>query len=464
MIVIFFYAIVNPILSHSIQFELDLNINKQKSNRFDNIRQLIDQDLSSDLKSNIITANISIGKPKQNFNLAYDIGSHQTWVVQSQLNEFVQNTYDKTKSETVIHKGGNYFIEEYYGYEIKEQIQFSSNNLNPMMNKSKELFSLVVIYNLDNNKYLPYDGALGLNREYNEKEIFVGSSKRAHVNHRFSIIEYLYNNKYIERRVFSHKAISKTKGILYLGETGTKEKNYPTCNSVTPTSFEKSAYSSYWHCYTSAIYNQKTRSKIMDLALEAVFDSNFDYLAFPEEEGKLLFDYLQKNGLDGCKQKSVLDIGTTLLCKVMDRAKLPDISFYISGFNVTITPDDYIKENITQDDIENEITVYQLKIITDSYLRLSFLLGSFALLKQQMIFDYENDSVGFIALKQNPIDNKELRTINDINRLKYVMMCFIVMMSISIIITLLFCLLIYKKQVRFKQYKIVINNNINYIK
>lgn len=443
-------------LISSIQLALDLNINQQynlTSNNngvADNMRHLLDQDIEINTKTQLITANISFGTPSQFFNLVYDTGIHQSWLVDSKISQFVKSAYNKTKSKTGIKIGGNYFLEDNLGYEIKEEIHFTSNGITtPII--GKELFSLILLFQLDKEKSFPYDGALGLNRQYDEKEISVEKKRRVYANYRFSIIGYLYNNEYIARKVFAHKAISKSKAILYLGETGTEEQNYQTCNSEIVSNFNKSSYKSYWHCYVSIIYNHNTGKKILDLSIEAVFDTNFDYIAFPVEKGTQLFEYLQLNGLIGCQKTWLLDLAHSLLCNEINRELLPDISFYISGFNITVTPDDYIREKlIITDDENNPQTVYQLKMLYNNYLSTSMVLGGYALMKQHMIFDYDNMSVGFIALKENVLKKNEQESNynngrEDIQRLKFVMMCFIIMMSVIIVLCLINILFLRKK-------------------
>ena len=368
----------------------------------------------------LMTIPLCFGLPQQCFNLLYSINTHKTYVYNSTLNMKIKHTYYISRSKT----------KKYNNRDNLEQIQkdLYANEICDIVSNftdNKELlFSFYLVNEVDYSLYLPYDGSAGLAREYKD-DIVIPRHFRTDANESYSLIDYLYKNRLIKRKVFAHKIFKSSKrGSVYLGEAGTNSIHYNKCKSNTLN--EGNCYRTLWHCGISNITIKN--KQILPRKKSIVFNSDSYYTIVPDSISEDLYRTLLGDDyyINKCKLFSLGEYGLGLFCDSIPE-NISDIILTIDeGFNVTIKGDQMFRYTHYHK-FQIDFWGYVSSITSDMFLDETIVLGKLFIENYHMIFDYEDNTVGFIEMTAY----KDIST--DITLIKSLYMIASLLMVIAVI-------------------------------
>ena len=229
-----------------------------------------------------------------------------------------------------------------------------------------------------------FDGILGLGNNYPKAD------EDNSFDERFSLVHNLYSNGVIDKKIFGHEYKTRKNGYLYLGEVPPSlGYDYFKC-TVAPFI----PYLNKWHCESRAIaisnganYTQYTSPYI--------FDTAYIDIRGPFYEGNTILSDIRDAIGEKCDFISE-DIDeenryVKLVCDYdVDIGKAPDVNFYLKGgYNLKLKNIDIFRVVL----IEGK-KKYLSKIIGDT--RYNYWnLGEPILKNYDMVFNYEDNSIGF---------------------------------------------------------------------
>ena len=351
-----------------------------------NLRNLYQKLKSDDFIYHILKTEICIGVPPQCFKVAYDTGS--TYLILGAVNtnaKFSKN-FNFSISETFKSSANSFYAFPYrYGViqarEVSDFLKLS-NDL-----KSKYMISFLLTWNTT-EKY-DFEGILGLGNYYPKRD------EDNSFDERFSFVHNLYNNGIISKKIFGHEYTDRNNGYLYLGEIPpTLGSNYFKC-PVSPFI----PYINKWHCESRAIAFSNGRQNFTQFHSPYAFDTGYIDIRGPFYEGNSLLSEINDISNGKCHFISE-DIDNEqryikLICEYeLDIKNIPDIIFYLRGFELKLKNIDMFRVVLIDGKKK-----YMSKIVGDS--RYSYwILGEPILKNYNMVFNYEDNTVGF-TVNQN---------------------------------------------------------------
>lgn len=383
----------------------------------------------------LMTIPLCFGEPKQCFNLMYDTFSHVTYVYNSTMNMRIRHTYYITRSQTKE-------IEPNKSEPKKLNIDLSGNEIKDLISNftnektipnTQNMFTFYLINILTNSLYLPYDGVIGLSRFY-DTDLVIDKHKRINASNEVSIMEHLYKNKYINKKIFAHKIYKKYKqGVFYLGETGISSKSNKVNYCISEPYTNKNCYFSYWQCRVSSFLTGNDL-KINLINSTIIFNSGYYYVQIPQfYKDRVFLSLLGQEIFETCNEFSLDEDGMALFCPELPKAKLPDIVFQIiDGFNVTLKGDQLFMYTY-YNKFDKNYWGYQSLITYNYFLQGTFIMGKIFMENYHMIFDYENNKVGLIEIEEN----EKMHNVNVINSVLINVInieCLLLMFGIGVIL------------------------------
>ena len=363
-------------------------------NQTSNIRQL---SFTNTIYTNntyyLLTIPLCLGLPKQCFNLVYETASHYTFVYNSTLNMKIKHTYYMTRSTTkkVRHNKKVEYIDSHFGNEINDIVSNFTND-------NDKLFSFLLVNNINYGIYLPYDGTLGLARLYNSS-VLTPRHFTISANEDYSLIDYLFREKLITQKIFAHKIFKKTKtGIFYIGEEGTSLKNeiYPKCSSTLLS--KDNCFFSYWSCKITNIYIGG--KDVLKKPLYSVFDTRYYYILIPQNGAEEIYASIlgKEFFTDNCRFLSLKEDGMALFCQTLPDKKFSNITITTKeNFNLTIDGN-HLFMYTHYEGMNIDYWGYQCLITSDYFLSETMILGKIFVENYHMIFNMEDNTVGFISM------------------------------------------------------------------
>lgn len=385
------FSLILSLFTKFKSFKVNLNY---EMNHSSNIRQL---SFTNTIYTNntyyLMTIPLCLGLPKQCFNLIYETASHYTFVYNSTLNMKIKHTYYMTRSTTkkVRRDLKVEYLNGQYGNEINDIVSNFTNDKN-------KLFSFLLVNNINYGIYLPYDGAIGLARKYNSS-VLTPSHLLIFANEEYSLIDYLFREELINKKVFAHKIFKKAKtGIFYIGEEGTSSINeiYPKCSSALL--YKESCYSSYWNCKITNIYIEG--KDVLKKPLYSIFDTRYYYILIPQKGAEEIYssilgkDFFSEN----CRFLSLKEDGMGLFCQTLPDKQFSDITITTKeNFNLTIDGS-HLFMYTHYEGMNIDYWGYQCLITSDYFHTETMILGKIFIENYHMIFNMEDNTVGFISM------------------------------------------------------------------
>ena len=380
---IFSYISIFSSFSNCIKLSLVSNPSIQTSiNSNTNLRSLSTQDLSTanDIY-NILTTELCIGNPTQCFKLAYDTGNQYLIIGVTNTKAKFAKLFNTSLSET-FKSTTNSFFSLPYRYGIIQAREVSDFLKLPNNLQAKYMLSFMMSWNTT-EKY-EFDGILGLGNNYPKAD------EDNSFDERFSLVHNLYSNGVIDKKIFGHEYKTRKNGYLYLGEVPPSlGYDYFKC-TVAPFI----PYLNKWHCESRAIaisnganYTQYTSPYI--------FDTAYVDIRGPFYEGNTILSDIRDAIGEKCdfifEDIDEENRYVKLVCDYdVDIGKAPDVNFYLKGgYNLKLKNIDIFRVVL----IEGK-KKYLSKIIGDT--RYNYWnLGEPILKNYDMVFNYEDNSIGF---------------------------------------------------------------------
>ena len=385
LIILYIFSYISIFSSFSYCIKLSLVSNPSiptSINSNTNLRSLSTQDLSTanDIY-NILTTELCIGNPTQCFKLAYDTGNQYLIIGVTNTKAKFAKLFNTSLSET-FKSTTNSFFSLPYRYGIIQAREVSDFLKLPNNLQAKYMLSFMISWNTT-EKY-EFDGILGLGNNYPKAD------EDNSFDERFSLVHNLYSNGVIDKKIFGHEYKTRKNGYLYLGEVPPSlGYDYFKC-TVSPFI----PYLNKWHCESRAIaisnganYTQYTSPYI--------FDTAYIDIRGPFYEGNTILSDIRDAIGEKCDFISE-DIDeenryVKLVCDYdVDIGKAPDVNFYLKGgYNLKLKNIDIFRVVL----IEGK-KKYLSKIIGDT--RYNYWnLGEPILKNYDMVFNYEDNSIGF---------------------------------------------------------------------
>ena len=394
----FFTTIISiklPLSSSYVDLNNKLsNFNNNTTNK--NLRNLLNQKLdTNDYIYHILKTELCIGVPPQCFKVAYDTGTTYLILGLYNTNSKFANNFNFSKSET-FKSVLNSFYSFPYRFGVIQAREVSDYLKLPENIKSKYMISFMVSWNTS-EKY-EFDGILGLGNYYPKRD------EDNSFDERFSYIHNLYSNGIISKKIFGHEYTDRTNGILYLGEVPiSMGYNYYKC-SVAPFI----AYMNKWHCESRAIALTNGKN-FTQFHSPLAFDTAYVDLRGPFYEGNSILSEISEISHGKCQfiSEEIDDENRyiKLVCDYdLDIKSIPDVIFYLRGFELRLKNIDLFRAVLIDGKKK-----YISKIIGDS--RYNYWnLGEPILKNYNMVFNYEDNSVGF-SVNENLLEGDWTMTI-----------------------------------------------------
>ncbi|EDW24078.1 GL23571 [Drosophila persimilis] len=264
---------------------------------------------------------VSMGTPKQMFKVMLDTGSSNTWLPSSNCprNNWAcrkHRRYNSSRSSSHVKDGRNftlfYGVGSVIGYLSKDTLHFGGAELKNLtfgeaMFQYQKVFDSVI-----------FDGIVGL-----------GLGQRAWVNST-PFLDLLCAQNLVEECVFS-VYLRRVTGSLRGGEImigGTDKSRYSGSIHYVPLT----EYG-YWKFEISKV---SVGSEKIDLAVGAILDTGTSNILIPENTFDILHEALG----------ATTDYGITFVTCELEQ--LPNIKLLIAGKTFPITPMDYVKEVVLE--------------------------------------------------------------------------------------------------------------------
>lgn len=353
------------------------------------------------LRDGLYTIKLSIGNPTQEFEVIVDTGSFLLWIPSSKCKVcyYNKNKLNEEKSMSLV-KNSEFMELRYISGRIAgniayDLIKFSSNNdsfsLNLQIPKFKFLLSNQV------EAPIKVDGIIGLSRKYTKYDPS------------FSLIDYLYTNKIIKRKIFSQKIEDEDVDSRFTIGNLPKEiqddiGNFTKCSTI------KFNYSvdSYWACNLNQILLVKKegfqsqfsidKPKAFQITNEqkpVIFDTGSNVILAPIELADKFRDIFFRELIDNktCMMLDDDNSSSGFRCnKDANFENFPIIKFvFDNNFTYDLNTKDLFIESYNG---------YMFRIIFSKVPGNGWLLGQPFLKQYHMVFDHEDNSVGFYPKKK----------------------------------------------------------------
>ena len=380
--IIFLLILFLSLTSYSlcIKFPMKKIEYKQINNISNKLRNLNSSNFHSyDEFYNIMSIPLCIGIPKQCFNLVYDTGEMYLIVSNTGNSAKFSKAFNMSASETSNSNINHYVALNYQNGQL--QLREISDYAFVTEDRPSYIFCFLLAWNTSIS--YNFEGILGLGYFYPER------NEGNPFDNRFSFMEYLKINKLINKKIFGHEYRNRTHGTFYIDEIpiSMSENNYFKCK-VEPFI----PYLNKWHCEMRSLAFS-TGENFTEIHSSVAFSTGYTDIRGPYNEGLIIFDTIMKYTNNKCIVQDV-DIDKEKYSKIICDSSLsiqsiPDIYFNIKGFQLTLLKDDMFR--LVKINGEKK---YICKIIIDT--RYNYWnLGEPILKNYNMVFDYDDKSVGF---------------------------------------------------------------------
>jgi hypothetical protein len=283
---------------------------------------------------------LNIGSPSQSFQVYLDTGSFITWVFVGDKKDGIDDKSDesirkydpsvskyfsKSNERKKFRVNGTFLRIE--GYVLDDVISLGDN---PSQKTTKIVGANPPSFAVQG--MIPFDGRIGLGRNYEHKE--------SECNSDYSIIKSLFDQKLINKQVFSFKPINQDKGKFYLGDIHTDfSKDFAKCNI-----FNGQA-NMLWACRLShtLIGDNITKDNFWSKANkhyeEFIIDSSQEFCNAP----LTAYKYFEKNILGDllasgkCEKKSNIFQDYITCSEDLKVDDLPPVYFVLNGYALKIS-------------------------------------------------------------------------------------------------------------------------------
>ncbi len=372
------------IISNSLKLPLQsLSLNNEiKASTNSNLRYLNTTNFHSyDDLYLTMSIPLCVGIPKQCFNLVYDTGEMYLILSNTANTAKFTKAFNISASETSNSNTNNYVALNYQNGQLL--LREVSDYVFIIEERPLYIFNFLLTWNT--SIQYNFEGILGLGYLYPERD--QGNS----FDNRFSFMEYLKINKYIKKKVFGHEYRNRTHGSFYIDEipVSMSENNYFKCKveGFIP-------YLNKWHCQLRSLsFSTGENFTQIDAKSSVAFSTGYTDIRGPYIDGLIIFDTVIQYSNNKCIiQEYDMDKErySKIICdSSLDISSIPDIYFNIKGFQLTLLKDDMFRLVKINGEFK-----YILKIIIDT--RYNYWnLGEPILKNYNMVFDYEDKSVGF---------------------------------------------------------------------
>ena len=370
------------IISNSLKLPLQsLSLNNEiKASTNSNLRYLNTTNFHSyDDLYLTMSIPLCVGIPKQCFNLVYDTGEMYLIVSNTGNSAKFSKAFNMSASETSNSNINHYVALNYQNGQL--QLREISDYAFVTEDRPSYIFCFLLAWNTSIS--YNFEGILGLGYFYPER------NEGNPFDNRFSFMEYLKINKLINKKIFGHEYRNRTHGTFYIDEIpiSMSENNYFKCK-VEPFI----PYLNKWHCEMRSLAFS-TGENFTEIHSSVAFSTGYTDIRGPYNEGLIIFDTFMKYTNNKCIVQDV-DIDKEKYSKIICDSSLsiqsiPDIYFNIKGFQLTLLKDDMFR--LVKINGEKK---YICKIIIDT--RYNYWnLGEPILKNYNMVFDYDDKSVGF---------------------------------------------------------------------
>jgi hypothetical protein len=462
-ILIFF---ISCILSKPI--EIDLNIkqvhksdtNKSESNYF-SLRNSIPFDLSV-LKQQILTMNIGLGSPPQNFNVMFDTGSFHLWVPSITSSGCYSCNKFKNYLSTTYHSDYNIISLQYVtgstsGYSSQDVLQL--NNL-PTNRTSYINFLLAqsVNFNVEGS-----DGIVGFGRDYDS------NMPGIELNRQLSFMETLLSSGLISKNVFSQKYDEQdpSKAKLFIGDYHndffSNLTDTQSCKTLNyDPFFASTSVKNMWTCKLSYLIFGDSQvenfdSNAISINQRGVIDSGSNFIMAP----KSAFDLFKKY-FSNTTCSSLIEQGTYIFtCKEdFDTTLLPKVSLVFNGRAYTVPPNNLFTKIILNGRNTLIFTIFFMEKID------FWLLGQAFMKTFHILFDREKNIVSFSSSREYVSDVSLKTTDDDFHISDYLFLILLIGLLLIVIITVSICIYMKVKKARTNNTSVDnynLFNNPNYV-
>lgn len=416
-------------------------------------------------QDHLLIINVSVGFPMQSFDFLIDTASYASWILDYRVKSNVDVNKTFNSGLSLSFKNNSLEINDLpfsygdiSGYSGLERV-YLANNI------SAENFNLSFINRMEipDNKALNFIGVLGL-----------GNYNNVNYQSDLSIIEALYRQKQINRRVFSLKYLNETNGILTIGKIPDDIENYLESNKLESDKGENVDINKYGKCKVSKIkklsqkdlglnhwsclikglsvkgfdsksLRNETRIFINNKVI-GLFDTSASGILIPISlfEGLFLNNFFIK---EIESKKCFFNYNTIGCLEEADLSSFPSLIYFrFENFFITIKKEDLFQH------MELNVIKYKIFLISfDSRYNNIFLLGTSFLKSFTTVFDWESQEIGLYG-KNVFLEETYLYTSNNktnINKYFKVMMILAIAITlIDIFIILLYFIWLQKKNIK----------------
>ena len=266
-------------------------------------------------------------------------------------------------------------------------------------------------------RYKEFDGVFGFGKSYNDKDIFF--------NRTFSLVELLYQQKKIPSKIFGHRYFGDRNYLrLFIGEITdddyidkyVKKKNtFPKCSCHEAGEIlgkmSHNQLNQVWSCMLNKAIifqegNESVFYEVNKINTPVIFSTGSNLIRGPLEYGKQIFEYILNlpQYKDKCKEITYGKNKLNIICSwTIDIYNFPKIKFDVGGTTLIAQPYNYLYK--VYDSIGDKFVFKGRFEFGDDLKFWSF--GQSVLREYDMIFDMENEYVGFWNIEKEPWDRSE---------------------------------------------------------
>lgn len=326
--------------------------------------------------------NICLGTPKQCFNVLVDSGSFYLWVSDkySSGTPDSQMKFDSLASSTFVNLKKEYSL--LYGTGSAKGI-ICSETISIGKNTTLNNLQFVLVYEEEGHTQL--DGILGLGYYYDD---FEPNALK------FSLIDRLYSEKLVKRKLFTQKYTDDKKGVMMIGdlpeEITNDFTNYGFCSAVKNT---KRGLNPRWECMLKATFygyqNENLNGNLEKINAPALFDTGTNLILIPYLFLKnLLSSYFKDFAAKGeCRLVGSEDGFFSITCSSFSNVlSLPPFNFIFDDWILRLNPIEMFYRYP-----DNSIRFVMVSSLSMNM----WIMGEPLLKKYHMVFDKENNQIGF---------------------------------------------------------------------
>lgn len=302
-----------------IEVKLDLIQNYNKTENGNQIINSLNEEIEGSINiltdNDLFTVPLTIGTPKQTFNVLLDTGSFLMWVssinskdqyvLPQKFNQYISITYKSL---------GTSFVQQYVSGQLSGS--YSEDNVSVYQKELRFHWGLA----FETSTSLSCDGIIGMGHEYLPKDKFQKS---------MSLMEQLLNNNHIKQNIFSVKRdlVVIKNSRLFIGgyheDFNENNKNH--------TGSCKLSSGKFWSCtMTHIVIGHSSVEAFKNNSIEfnkgAIFDTGTNRIIVPLS----LLDAVMKLFPSTCQKYSINNF-SSLRCS--DINNLPDVSLVFNGFS-----------------------------------------------------------------------------------------------------------------------------------